>query len=1038
MAQLKDLLVSGAARFINGIFATGTSTTTDIEPVVTDTYSLGSPTREWLNVYSKQFTTGADGISFGGPILPNGSQDIGSATNKVNNIYATTFIGNLSGNATSASYPEGFASRSTTANWGNQTGSTITGWNENNGGSIEFRANNPSNGKMSVKVDGRFYGNEGNSPAMLMNSDGTYWGMGDADGNSDVWIRTTTEGILPSSSNSVTGVSSIGKSDWPFKEGYIQNIYGSNLGSSTYGFTQAYIQQMHGNADTATAANRANIKTTINAAAKYSDNIGTFSDSGVIIDGSNNITTPGSLYFTNPSEICWNSDTYRQRIYLTDDSNADTAVFNFQQSTDAGASWGNLLEIRDNGSLILTNNTGGIYRYQSIVSDSPVIQVNSNNQDTSILKVDGNNPTGVRNSSSYGFNLKYIGTGGAEDNALDLLADNIGSTAVTAVSISNNGKMGIGAKFNTNYRLYVNGTTYIAGNGFVENKFYVNSKPADYSINSKYSVGTRVCYQGTVYVCSTEITAAESWTPDHWTAESYQEYVTGTSYFTNTLDIAPNTVAINFRPNHASYTGTFSYQTGGNEALVLATKHLATSLIFINGEDSTVAANHAATRWQSLVPALQIKNNSVYIGSLIGQDVTPAYKFYVNGSAYFNSNDANTDAVGVTINNGKLAITNFGNTITIGSSNANWAHFTSTQPFYFNTTMSVDGNVLPYSTQTYNLGSSTGRWKAVFIGTADSYGTTSQPIYWKDGVPTPLSDTVGSIAKPVYLNGGIITALSDTVGGTSHPVYMNAGTITALTDTVGSSAKPVYMSSGTITALSDTIGGTTTPVYVNAGTITALSQTVGNTAKPVYMSNGAITVISDTVGAATKPIYLNQGTLTVGTYELKATINAATQYGVAYYSTTTNLTSTAAGTSGYLLQAGGTTAAPSWIQATNTNVASTIVKRDASGNFSAGTITATLSGNASTASTASKVASALTFNNGGSGAASGATYDGSAVKTISYNTVGAPSTTGTNASGTWGINISGNAATATLGYRVQVLTADPASPAVGQIWVIPS
>ena len=38
--------------------------------------------------------------------------------------------------------------------------------------------------------------------------------------------------------------------------------------------------------------------------------------------------------------------------------------------------------------------------------------------------------------------------------------------------------------------------------------------------------------------------------------------------------------------------------------------------------------------------------------------------------------------------------------------------------------------------------------------------------------------------------------------------------------------------------------------------------------------------------------------------------------------------------------------------ATNANTASTIVKRDSSGNFSAGTITASLSGNASTATTA--------------------------------------------------------------------------------------
>lgn len=55
----------------------------------------------------------------------------------------------------------------------------------------------------------------------------------------------------------------------------------------------------------------------------------------------------------------------------------------------------------------------------------------------------------------------------------------------------------------------------------------------------------------------------------------------------------------------------------------------------------------------------------------------------------------------------------------------------------------------------------------------------------------------------------------------------------------------------------------------------------------------------------------------------------------------------------------------------------------------------------------------LTFNNGGSGSASGVNFNGGTATTISYNTVGAPSTSGAGASGTWGINISGNAATAT-------------------------
>lgn len=98
-----------------------------------------------------------------------------------------------------------------------------------------------------------------------------------------------------------------------------------------------------------------------------------------------------------------------------------------------------------------------------------------------------------------------------------------------------------------------------------------------------------------------------------------------------------------------------------------------------------------------------------------------------------------------------------------------------------------------------------------------------------------------------------------------------------------------------------------------------------------------------------------QGTGATGSWNITAAKATAanitsTKYGVAYYNNTTGtFASTSAGSSGYLLQGNSTSSAPSWIQATNANTASTVVKRDSSGNFSAGTITATLSGNASTA-----------------------------------------------------------------------------------------
>lgn len=57
----------------------------------------------------------------------------------------------------------------------------------------------------------------------------------------------------------------------------------------------------------------------------------------------------------------------------------------------------------------------------------------------------------------------------------------------------------------------------------------------------------------------------------------------------------------------------------------------------------------------------------------------------------------------------------------------------------------------------------------------------------------------------------------------------------------------------------------------------------------------------------------------------------------------------------------------------------------------------------------------VTFNSGGTGAASPVSFNGSVARTISYNTIGAPSITGTNATGTWNIDILGNAGTVTNG-----------------------
>jgi len=76
---------------------------------------------------------------------------------------------------------------------------------------------------------------------------------------------------------------------------------------------------------------------TDNAVARFNATTGKLiQNSGVTIDDSNNISTAGSLKLTNNGDVMWNSGSWWQRIKVTDDSTANTNVFELQQSSDSG------------------------------------------------------------------------------------------------------------------------------------------------------------------------------------------------------------------------------------------------------------------------------------------------------------------------------------------------------------------------------------------------------------------------------------------------------------------------------------------------------------------------------------------------------------------------------------------------------------------------------------------------------------------------------------------------------------------------------
>ena len=83
-------------------------------------------------------------------VLSQGGAEVGRVTvnNVQNSLYADT--------------PTGFNSSSRSdSTWGNRTGSHITEWQTNSGGAIKFRNNNPSDGAISMLLDGTIYVKEG-------------------------------------------------------------------------------------------------------------------------------------------------------------------------------------------------------------------------------------------------------------------------------------------------------------------------------------------------------------------------------------------------------------------------------------------------------------------------------------------------------------------------------------------------------------------------------------------------------------------------------------------------------------------------------------------------------------------------------------------------------------------------------------------------------------------------------------------------------------------------------------------------------------
>lgn len=253
------------------------------------------------------------------------------------------------------------------------------------------------------------------------------------------------------------------------------------------------------------------------------------------------------------------------------------------------------------------------------------------------------------------------------------------------------------------------------------------------------------------------------------------------------------------------------------------------------------------------------------------------------------------------------------------------------------------------------------------------FETDTSKEYMSSGGSWILVLTVTPGASVAGSNTGdqTITLTGDVTGSGTGSF---ATTLATVNGSVGAFGSSTSIPSLTVNAKGLVTAAAGNAVIAPAGTLTGTTLAAG-------VVNSSLTSVGTLVNlTVTNPI---AGSVTGNAATATALQTARTINGVSFNGTA-NITITAntanALTIGTHLTGGsfdGSAPVTIATDATSANTASTIVARDASGNFSAGTITASLSGNATTATTATKVAHALTLGTG----LTGGSFDGSAAVT---------------------------------------------------------
>lgn len=475
----------------------------------------------------------------------------------------------------------------------------------------------------------------------------------------------------------------------------------------------------------------------------------------------------------------------------------DPSCITVQYSTNGGTSWSDY-ELTDAQKVALTTTPGGTAIYLGKVATAGTITPSNVANYKSRIYINTRNASGTAKMYTY---LKRvlinISTNGASGCTVKIDRQTIGDY--------NN--RGSGTRYNTNESAWTNIGTYEIQGRSGWNSIYISSifgggtsqTSNDAALRFTFSAtSANTSYPSNCTVIGMRFIGITNWQPASTMASTGHLYtydtsqnttfpanVTATSFIgslsgnatsatnaTNDSDghainstylkrsggtmtgsiTFPDDVAdIIFRAGNASYTTKLSYQTSGNEALVLSSYATVNSFIIANG----VTSSTSSSQWQSIIsPGLQIKNNCVNIGALWGHGITPNYKLNVNGNTNISGDLIVTGDASVK----SLTVTGSNNLLVQGNVTA--ASFIKSGGTASQVLM-ADGSVKTMS-QIVSGGESTKYWANVAISSSSNDQTAptfkSQTIKITDTnvASTLFSDTttyqIGTTKRELHLN----------------------------------------------------------------------------------------------------------------------------------------------------------------------------------------------------------------------------------------------------------------------------------------------